>query len=200
MCSRRSCLAQSSRRCASSTGPTWKAPWPGSGGLPGAPGAVATAEVRIKRRGQGWRWFLITVANRVDAPGIDGYLFNLRDITDRKEAALALEAALETQRAAIAELEWLNQSKSRFLSTISHEFRTPLTAIIGYSEFLAANAADPGAVADDAAVIHREASRLNRMVDDVLLLDRADAGRLPLQRAPVDVNALVEDVVDTFRP
>ena len=170
------------------------------GGLGGRPGAVATAEVRIKRRGQGWRWFLITAANRLDAPGIDGYLLNLRDITDRKEAALALEAALDTQRTAIAELEWLNQSKSRFLSTISHEFRTPLTAIIGYSEFLAANAGNPIAVAEDAAVIHREASRLNRMVDDVLLLDRVDAGRLPLQREPLDVNALVEDVVDAFRP
>ena len=170
------------------------------GRLAGRPGAVATAEARIKHRDFGWRWFLITVANRGDDPGIDGYLFNLRDITDRKHAALAMEAALETQRTAIAELEWLNQSKSRFLSTISHEFRTPLTAIIGYSEFLAGNAADPAAVAEDAAVIHREASRLNRMVDDVLLLDRADAGRLPLQREPLDINALVEDVVDTFRP
>jgi PAS domain S-box-containing protein len=169
-------------------------------GLAGRPGAVATAEVRIKRRGQDWRWFLITAANRRDAPGIDGYLLNLRDITDRKEAALALEAALDTQRTAIAELEWLNQSKSRFLSTISHEFRTPLTAIIGYSEFLVANAGDSVAVAEDAAVIHREASRLNRMVDDVLLLDRVDAGRLPLQREPLAINTLVEDVVDTFRP
>ena len=111
-----------------------------------------------------------------------------------------MEAALETQRAAIAELEWLNQSKSRFLSTISHEFRTPLTAIIGYSEFLTANASDSAAVAEDAAVIHREASRLNRMVDDVLLLDRADAGRLPLHREPLDVNDVVEDVVAAFRP
>jgi len=170
------------------------------GDLGGRPGAAAIAEVRIKHREQGWRWFLITVSNRVDTPGIDGYLFNLRDITDRKEAALALETALETQRTAIAELERLNQSKSRFLSTISHEFRTPLTAIIGYSEFMAANADEPVTVAEDAAVIHREASRLNRMVDDVLLLDRADAGRLALQREPLDVNALVEDVVATFRP
>ena len=170
------------------------------GDLRGSPGAIASAEARIKHREQGWRWFLITVANRVDDPGIDGYLFNLRDITDRKQAALALEAALETQQAAIAELQWLNQSKSRFLSTISHEFRTPLTAIIGYSEFLTANAGNPDAVAEDAAVIHREASRLNRMVDDVLLLDRVDAGRLPLQREPLDVNTLVEDVVIAFRP
>lgn len=168
--------------------------------LRGNHGAVASAEARIKHRDQGWRWFLITVANRVDDPGIDGYLFNLRDITDRKHAALALEAALETQLAAIAELERLNQSKSRFLSTISHEFRTPLTAIIGYSEFLTASAGDPTAVAEDAAVIHREASRLNRMVDDVLLLDRADAGRLPLQRQPLQLNDIVQDVVAAFRP
>jgi signal transduction histidine kinase len=148
----------------------------------------------------GWRWFQTTVTNQIENAAIAGYVFNLRDITDRKQAALALEAALETQRAAIAELERLNQSKSRFLSTISHEFRTPLTAIIGYSEFLIANASDPAAVAGDAAIIHREASRLNRMVDDVLLLDRANAGRLPLQREPLRLDALLDDVVAAFRP
>ena len=166
----------------------------------GDPGAAASIEARIRHRDLGWRWFLITVANQLDDPGIGGYVFNLRDITERKQAALALQAAFETQQTAIAELERLNQSKSRFLSTISHEFRTPLTAIIGYSELLADQPSDPALVVEDAAVIHREASRLNRMVDDVLLVDRADAGHLPLHIQPVDLNTLVRDVVETFRP
>ncbi len=123
----------------------------------------------------------------------------VQDITDRKRAAQATEAALATRQAAIAELERLNQRKSQFLATISHEFRTPLTAIIGYSELLANGQNDPAVIAADAAVIHREASRLNRMVDDVLLIDRADSGSMPLHLEPVDVNALVQDVVATFR-
>jgi PAS domain S-box-containing protein len=163
-------------------------------------GASASAEARIRHADQSWRWFQITVTNLLEDPGIAGYLFNLRDITERKRAELATAAALKTQQAAIAELERLNRSKSRFLSTISHEFRTPLTAIIGYSEFIYTNAADPALVADDAAVIHREASRLNRMVDDVLLIDRVDARQMTLVLKPVDPNAIVREVVETFRP
>ena len=163
------------------------------------PRAVTSIEARIKHAKLGWRWFQITIMNLLEDPSICGYLFNLRDITDRKHAELASQAALQAQQAAIAELERLDQSKNRFLSTISHEFRTPLTAIIGYSELLASNFSDP-VIAEDAAVIHREASRLNRLVDDILLVDRVDAGQMSLKMRPVDVNALIQDVVATFRP
>ena len=165
----------------------------------GQPRAVALAEARIKHAELGWRWYQITIMNLLEDPSICGYLFNLRDITESKLAELASEAALQAQEEAIAELERLNQSKSRFLSTISHEFRTPLTAIIGYSEILVANASDP-AVAEDAAVIHREASRLNRLVDDVLLVDRMGADQMSVRTTSVDCNTLAKDVVETFRP
>ena len=56
------------------------------------------------------------------------------------------------------------------------------------------------AIAEDAAIIHREASRLNRLVDDILLVDRVDAGHMSLKMRSVDVNALIRDVVATFRP
>src|SRR5215216_4874582 len=165
----------------------------------GQPRAVTSAEARIKHTKLGWRWYQITIMNLLEDPSICGYLFNLRDITDRKHAELASQAALKAQQAAIAELERLDRSKTRFLSTISHEFRTPLTAIIGYSELLANNVAN-SAIAEDAAIIHREASRLNRLVDDILLVDRVDAGQMSLKMRPVDVNALIQDVVATFRP
>src|SRR5215216_1776956 len=165
----------------------------------GQPRAVTSVESRIKHAKLGWRWYQITIMNLLEDPSICGYLFNLRDITDRKHAELASEAALQAQQAAIAELERLDQSKTRFLSTISHEFRTPLTAIIGYSELLASNISDP-AIAEDAAVIHREASRLNRLVDDILLVDRVDAGHMSLKKTLVDCNSLVREVVATFRP
>ena len=67
----------------------------------GRSGAAASVEARIRHRELGWRWFQFTVANLLDDPGIEGYLFNLRDITDRKQAELATEAALEAQQTAI---------------------------------------------------------------------------------------------------
>lgn len=164
------------------------------------PGAVSSHEVRILHADATWHWFEGKVVNLLDEPGIQGFLVNLRDITERKQGELATAAALQTREEAIAELERLNRSKSRFLSTISHEFRTPLTAIIGYSEFMMGNDIDSALVAEDAEVIHREASRLNRMVDDVLLIDHVDAGRLTLNVRTVDLNAITRDVAETFRP
>jgi signal transduction histidine kinase len=56
------------------------------------------------------------------------------------------------------------------------------------------------ALTEDAAIIHREASRLNRLVDDILFVDRVDAGHMSLKMISVDINALIRDVVATFRP
>jgi signal transduction histidine kinase len=55
-------------------------------------------------------------------------------------------------------------------------------------------------VAEDAEVIHREATRLSRLVDDVLLMDRVDNNHLTLNLRSVDVNALVETVAEAMRP
>lgn len=93
-----------------------------------------------------------------------------------------------------------NENKSAFLSTISHEIRTPLTAIIGYSKYSASNADNPEMAAEDAEVIHREATRLSRLVDDVLLMDRVDNNHLSLRLQPVEVNALVNAVAQATRP
>lgn len=154
--------------------------------------APVTTEARMLLPHGEWRWFAITVsALQLDA---DRYiLIRLRDIDSaRRDQATSQEQ--------IAQLQRQNQNASAFLSTISHEFRTPLTAIIGYSEFLTSNAGDPAMVSEDAEVIHREATRLSRLVDDVLLMDRASNGHMTLHLSMVDLNALVEKVVEAMRP
>jgi PAS domain S-box-containing protein len=162
-------------------------------------GAVVSTEARLMHADLGWRWYHITLSDQRADPRVGGYLANLRDISELKQAELAIKSALAAQEEANAELERLNQTKSRFLSTISHEFRTPLTAIIGYSELLASDGVDAAAIAEDAAVISREASRLNRMVDEVLFVDRVDSGRLALRLELLDLNVLAKEAVASFR-
>lgn len=157
------------------------------------PGSCSTTDVRIELPDSGWRWFDLTVCDLRSDPDVNGFLIKLRDIDRVKQRELALQEQVETLRRQ-------NQNKSAFLSTISHEFRTPLTSIIGYSEFLTANAAEPGMVAEDAEVIHREATRLSRMVDDVLLMDRVDNGHLSLNLQSLDVNDIVISVTEAMRP
>lgn len=150
-------------------------------------------DARIRMADGSWRWFTLSVQDLRDDPAINGLLVKLRDIDARKRSEAA---AQET----ISALQRQNQNKSLFLSTISHEFRTPLTSIVGYSEYLASNAAHPEMVAEDAEVIHREATRLSRLVDDVLLMDRVDNGHITLNLRPLEVNALVRGVAEAMRP
>lgn len=158
-----------------------------------ANGGRSSTDARIEMPGGGWRWFDIMVCDLRAHPAVNGLLVKLRDIDHVKRRELALQEQIDTLRRQ-------NQNKSAFLSTISHEFRTPLTSIVGYSEFLAANAADSAMVAADAEVIHREATRLSRMVDDVLLMDRVDNGHLSLHLQPQDINAIVTSVTEAMRP
>lgn len=88
-----------------------------------------------------------------------------------------------------------------FVAEASHELRTPLTALGGFADVLLRGGArdDPEASARLLAGLRREVSRMQRLVDDLLTLARLDAGA-PLRRAPVDLHALTESVLEQFRP
>jgi len=110
-----------------------------------------------------------------------------RDITDRKRAEDALQAAL-------AEAERANSTKSQFLATMSHEFRTPLNAILGFSEMLRGQYSGPlGAdsyleYADD---IHSSGRHMLALVNDVLDISTIEAGK----RALVKEIFAIDDVL-----
>jgi two-component system sensor histidine kinase BaeS len=84
------------------------------------------------------------------------------------------------------------QAERDFLLSVSHELKTPLTAIRGYSEGLADGAFEP----DEAArIISLEASRLERLVRDLLDVARMNRSEFSVQRAPVDLAEVAREVV-----
>ncbi|MFZ6027668.1 MAG: sensor histidine kinase [Chloroflexota bacterium] len=91
-----------------------------------------------------------------------------------------------------AGLRQSDQAKNAFIADVTHELRTPLTVIKGTIETL-----EDGAIDDEAgrgpllAAMQRETDRLIRLVHDLLVLTRADAGALKLNLAPLDLTALV---------
>ena len=111
----------------------------------------------------------------------------------------AEHAANEAAAAHLAGLERLNRLKSEFVSLVSHEFRTALVGISGFSEMIR----DEDVSLDEAKVyagdINKDAERLNRMINDMLDLDRIEAGRLTLHHQTVDMNNLLEDAVNRAR-
>lgn len=99
----------------------------------------------------------------------------------------------------LASLETAYRLQQRFIADASHELRAPLTAIHGNLELLRRRRAMPETERDEAlAEAEREAARLTRLVADLLVLARADAG-LPLNRRPVDLDSLVLESFHTAR-
>jgi signal transduction histidine kinase len=110
---------------------------------------------------------------------------------DHAVAALTTAELVEQQRVAVAQLERLNAAKSDFVSIVSHEFRTPLTGIQGFSELIRDEDLTPEEMKEYAADINTDAQRLNRMITEMLDLDRMESGRMTLRRVPTDLNALI---------
>jgi signal transduction histidine kinase len=95
------------------------------------------------------------------------------------------------------ELERSRESQRRFLESVSHEFKTPLTSIRGYADALQDGAVPP---AEGASVIGSEAQRLERLVLDLLELARLGRAGFTVDRDLVDLGAVVVAAVDRHRP
>lgn len=113
-----------------------------------------------------------------------------------------LYADLEAARAQRAAAEEASKAKSQFMANMSHELRTPLNAVIGYAEILEEDLDADGKTegAADANRIRKAARHLLSLINDVLDLSKIEAGRMELALGPVDVEALVADVLDQVRP
>jgi signal transduction histidine kinase len=97
--------------------------------------------------------------------------------------------------------ERANRGKSVFLAKMSHQFRTPLNAIIGYSEILledAEGSADKNQI-DDLRRINAAGKHLLSLVTSVLDLSKIEANKTELEIEPFDVTSFIQDVIDTSR-
>ncbi|MCW2525302.1 MAG: two-component sensor histidine kinase [Pseudonocardiales bacterium] len=116
-----------------------------------------------------------------------------RDVAvDPQGPAEVAEVGLAVNRLA----EALSHSEGRqreFLLSVSHDLRTPLTAITGYAESLADGVVPPDQLAEVGAVMLRESRRLDRLVSDLLDLARLDAKEFRIDLSDADVTALAAD-------
>ena len=164
-----------------------------------SPGAPARCEVRLLHRDGSWCWMSVIAVNCIADPAIGGIVCTLHDITERMEANQAAREALLAEERASQEQHRLADAKSHFLRLLGHEFKTPLTAIAGNAELIAIEAPEHDGVLESAQVIRKEAHRLARLIDDLLLLDRIDATELTISQTPIDLNAVITETVGRLR-
>jgi two-component system sensor histidine kinase/response regulator len=115
------------------------------------------------------------------------------------EDATTEHTAQDAAMANLAGLERLSQLKSEFVSLVSHEFRTALVGIQGFSEMIRDQELSTEETKTFAGDINKDAQRLNRMITEMLELDRIEAGRMILNIVPVDLNAIVMDAAERAR-
>ncbi len=120
------------------------------------------------------------------------------DITERKEAERALQHALEREQEAGERLRALDELKDTFLRAVSHDLRTPLTVVLGTALTLR-ETSDLLSAEDMDDLLHRleqNAKKLDRLLSDLLDLERLNRGLIEPERRPTDVAAVVRRVVD----
>jgi signal transduction histidine kinase len=116
------------------------------------------------------------------------------------ERARRMEERLELARAQASQIEAeaANRMKDAFLTTVSHELRRPLTAIMGWTRML--RDGEAGDTARGLEVIERSASIQLRLIEELLDLSRAATGQLSVAFSLVNLNAIVRSVADAARP
>ena len=121
------------------------------------------------------------------------------EATEAGRLASALNAMLSRIEQAFSQREESDARLRRFVADASHELRTPLTSIRGYADLHRQGAlTDPMRLGDAMRRIEAEADRMSGLVEDLLLLAHLDEDR-PLQRAPVRMDELAEEVVADAR-
>jgi signal transduction histidine kinase len=125
--------------------------------------------------------------------GLAAALFVSRDIERRLRAEEEARKAKETAEAA-------SRAKSEFLAMMSHELRTPLNSVIGFSNVLLRNRAGNLRERDLMYLrrIRAGGQHLLSLINEVLDLSKIEAGRMRVDRAPVALGALVEDIIASF--
>jgi len=129
----------------------------------------------------------------------DGHFLGYRgtgsDITERRAADEALRAALKTT-------EQANQSKSNFLAMMSHEFRTPLNAILGFSDIMRQQIFGPlgkKEYTEYASDIHDSGKHMLALVNDILDISAVEAGKREFEREEIVVSQLLEEGARSMR-
>jgi PAS domain S-box-containing protein len=173
-------------------------------------GKVQQAQLQLRSAGGRPLWVELS-AHWVDAEGgqrrIEGMV---SDISLRRQAEaeltrhrdhleeLVAERTAELQEAK-TRAEAANFAKGRFLATMSHEFRTPLNAILGFTQLMQMDAAVPPAQQTRLQLMRDSGLHLLELINDVLDMASIEAGKVSLKPAPVDLRALVDMACDSVR-
>lgn len=147
------------------------------------------------------RWYDVNARPLSDALGrARAWIGTLVDVHQVVTDARDAERALTLERSARAEAEKLGQLRDDFLATVSHELRSPLNVISGWSEILRRKGQDNPTALKAAEVIRSHARQQAALIDDLIDITAVTAGKMVLNLEPVDLAAVAAEVVSAQLP
>lgn len=143
-----------------------------------SPGKSHAVEYRFLHKDGSWRTLESISTNLKDDPAIGGLVFNSRDVTERRAA---------------------EKLKDELVSTVSHELRTPLTSIRGFAELMLKRQFPLEKQREFLSVIQTEATRLAKLINDFLDIQRIESGKQTYDFQWIDLPPLLEQSLIVFR-
>ena len=152
-------------------------------------------EYRLMTRDAGWRWFHAAgrLSRREDGSPIT-FVGLFVDIDDEKEMEERLEEQKKDLQDALVAAQHANRAKTTFLNNMSHDIRTPMNAIIGFTSLAAAHIDNTKQVQEYLAKITTSSNHLLSLINDVLDMSRIESGKVKIEEKETSLPEIMHDL------
>ena len=152
-------------------------------------------EYRLLTRSAGWRWFHAAgrLSRREDGSPVS-FVGLFLDIDDEKKMEARLEKQTIDLQDALAAAQHANRAKTTFLNNMSHDIRTPMNAIIGFTSLAAAHIDNTEQVQDYLSKITTSSNHLLSLINDVLDMSRIESGKVKIEEKETSLPEIMHDL------
>lgn len=152
-------------------------------------------EYRLLTKNKGWRWFHAAgrLSRREDGSPIT-FVGLFIDIDEEKKMKELLERQTKDLQDALAAAQHANRAKTTFLNNMSHDIRTPMNAIIGFTSLAAAHIDNPEQVQGYLAKISTSSNHLLSLINDVLDMSRIESGKMKIEEKETSLPEIMHDL------
>ena len=156
---------------------------------------IFDVEYRLLTKDRGYRWFRTTgkLSRREDGTPIS-YIGMFIDITENKKKDRELQEQRELLEEALEHAQRSNLAKTIFLNNMSHDIRTPMNAIIGFTSLATSRIDDTPAVKDYLSKIMTASRHLLSLINDVLDMSRIESGKVQLEEKECALSDIIRDL------
>ena len=158
-------------------------------------GTIYDVEYRLLTRHAGWRWFHAAgrLSRRDDGSPIT-FVGLFMDVDDARRMAQRMERQKMDLQDALAAAQHANRAKTTFLNNMSHDIRTPMNAIIGFTSLAAAHIDNTEQVQDYLAKITTSSNHLLSLINDVLDMSRIESGKMKIEEKETSLPEVMHDL------